>query len=725
MTMVTRTNCEAPRLCCVAIVAVLMLALAGAPAAAQDAVPQASRPPAAAELAGEPPAAPAEGNNEATEKPRYEEKVVVTVTRTERGVEALPLSASVVTKDELARTPETPVDDVLRSLMGVNVAVGSSTTAFPSRNTLSMRGMGINRALVLLDGVPLNDPYSGYIQWNKVPVESLDRLEVVRGGSANLFGSYAMGGTINLVSRPVSAGEVDADASWGSYDTKRLSASTGTTLGKAVTVGVDLVGASSDGYNRVPEELRGPLDIPSDWESYFGRVRTDVAFSPDAHGYLTASYSSNNITAGTPLSHHDRDILDVLVGADIANVAGGSLGFKAFYQDQNYDVWNTSYTNSSKTQEYVSNFVATPINDMGGSLQWSRAGGTHLPLLTVGVDARIISADAYRQNYNAQAIPTTTQDTGGDQNSLGLFVQASWVPVPRLEVLAGARLDYWRNLDGYNRTSTGTAISYDNETSTELDPRLALRWDLGGGMGLRAAAYRSFGAPNLRDLYRSSTFRNQENVPNPALSPETSVGGEVGLDFAFWRVSGQANLYQNRLDDAILNVVVKTTPVIGIQPQNVGTARARGAELFADAFLTSRWRVGLGWAYADSTITDSPATPALEGKWITEVPRNTGTFKVEYVVPDGPLVSARMVYVSDQYADAANTLVYDAHTVVDLFASMPFTPHLEGYVAVTNLFDDQYLEDISVTTRRGAPRQVRAGIRLRTLFPGASATAAR
>jgi len=666
-------------------------------------------------------AAPSEEKGEPADDQRYQEKVVVTVTRSERGVEALPLSASVITKDEVERSAALPVDDVLRSLVGVNMAVGSSTTAFPSRNTLSMRGMGINRALVLLDGVPLNDPYSGYIQWNKVPLETLDRLEVVRGGSANLFGSYAMGGTINLLSRPVVDGPVDVDASYGSYDTRRLAVSTGKAVSKSVTVGVDLVGAASDGYNRVPEELRGPLDIPSDWESFYGRVRSDVAFSPDAHGFLTASFSSNDITAGTPLSHHNRDIVDVSAGADLAKVAGGTLGFKLFYQDQDYDVWNTSYVpNTNRTQEYVSNFVETPISDLGGTVQWSRQGGTRLPLVTVGLDMRALAADGHRQNYNAQALPTTTQDTGGNQDSLGLFAQVSWVPLPRLEVLAGARVDYWRNRDGYDIQSTGATTYYETETSTEFDPRLALRWDLGGGMGLRAAAYRSFGAPTLRDLYRSSVFRGQENVPNPLLTPETSVGGEAGLDFAFWRLTGQANIYENRIDDVILNVVVKTTPVLGLQPQNVGTGRARGAELFGDLFITSRWRAGFGWAYADSTITDSPATPALEGNWITEVPRNTGTFKLEYVVPGGPLVSARAVYVSDQYADAANTLVYDAHTVVDLFASMPLSHHLEGYVAVTNLLDEQYLEDIAVTTRRGAPRQVRAGIRLRTLLPGSS-----
>ena len=83
----------------------------------------------------------------------------------------------------------------------VNVPQTASYQVHPTANSVSMRGLGGIRALVLLDGVPINDPFFGYVQWNRVPMESIQRVEIVRGGGSPLWGNYAMGGVINLLSR--------------------------------------------------------------------------------------------------------------------------------------------------------------------------------------------------------------------------------------------------------------------------------------------------------------------------------------------------------------------------------------------------------------------------------------------------------------------------------------------------------------------------------------------
>jgi outer membrane receptor protein involved in Fe transport len=112
------------------------------------------------------------------------------------------------------------------------------------------------------------------------------------------------------------------------------------------------------------------------------------------------------------------------------------------------------------------------------------------------------------------------------------------------------------------------------------------------------------------------------------------------------------------------------------------------------------------------------------GKRLAEVPEEAAAAAVTFRAAGGGAASARAVHAGRAFADAENTLAYDGRTVVDLFASWPVTGALELYGAVTNAFDEEYLADVSTALRRGTPRQVRLGLRLRTALPGSAAAAA-
>src|SRR5690349_11067829 len=108
--------------------------------------------------------------------------MVVTATRTERSLADQPDSVTVVTRQQIQETPAQSLDDVLRTIPSIDLPLTASYQVHPTANSVSMRGLGGIRALVLLDGVPINDPFFGYIQWNRVPMENVERVEVVRGG---------------------------------------------------------------------------------------------------------------------------------------------------------------------------------------------------------------------------------------------------------------------------------------------------------------------------------------------------------------------------------------------------------------------------------------------------------------------------------------------------------------------------------------------------------------
>ena len=125
--------------------------------------------------------------------------IVVTATRSVRSIEDVPVSVSVVNVDRIAATPAKSLDDILRRVPSVDLPIASSGEIHPTADTIAMRGLGGIRALVLLDGVPLNDPFFGTVQWGRAPLEAIDRVEIVRGGGATLWGNYAMGGVINVL----------------------------------------------------------------------------------------------------------------------------------------------------------------------------------------------------------------------------------------------------------------------------------------------------------------------------------------------------------------------------------------------------------------------------------------------------------------------------------------------------------------------------------------------
>ena len=129
------------------------------------------------------------------------QEVIVSATRNTRALTDVPVSASVLDATSIADTPAQSFDDVLRHVPGVNLPVQSGIQAHPTADNVSMRGLGGIHALVLIDGVPLNDPFFGYIQWSRIPTEAIERVEIVRGGGSPLWGNFAMGGVINVVTR--------------------------------------------------------------------------------------------------------------------------------------------------------------------------------------------------------------------------------------------------------------------------------------------------------------------------------------------------------------------------------------------------------------------------------------------------------------------------------------------------------------------------------------------
>jgi outer membrane cobalamin receptor len=644
--------------------------------------------------------------------PRFSDEVVVTATRAERAADEAPLSASVLGSREVQEAAALTPDDLLRNVPGINLPLLNSNQLFPSENLLSIRGIGGGRALVTLDGVPLNDAFFGNIQWNKVPLQGVDHIELTRGGGSSLFGNYSMGGTIDISTRPPQGRALTLDTLLGSHDTRRFDAAFSGRTGARSSLSVGANYFDTEGAVLIPLAERDVvLDLPESARAFNARVRFDRQGERTA-GWLRASYHDDDLSSGTPVAGTEQRIFDAAGRLHVGLGDAGGLSGSASYQRQTLEVDNS--VRQAPGVEFLANHHDLPIDDLGLSLEWHGKAAPRRPWLSAGADVRALAGDDAIQNFSPAGAPGLLQTVGGRQRFFGLFAQAG-VTVSRLEIMASARADHWRNTDGYDRRSTTGEARFDDKRTTQLNPRLALRYAAGGGTNLRAALYRAFRAPTLNELYRPIAARTFEVVPNAQLGPEVMLGGDLGIDLRKGRARGQLNAFVAEVEDLISRKAVAFAPRVTFNLENLGLNRSRGVEAFGSFELTRRFTLAASYTFTDSTIADNPQDRSIEGNLVPAISRHAAAASVRFRSASGLAANLRGRHMSRQYGDTANLLPVDPHTVLDVFVSVPVGKTLELYAIGENLLDETYVAENRGARRLGMPRQLSVGVRVRVL----------
>ncbi|MGB4782706.1 TonB-dependent receptor, partial [Candidatus Methylomirabilis sp.] len=191
------------------------------------------------------------------------EPVVVSASRVEQRLRDIPANVTVITREDIEQSSARTVDDLLRQVPGFSLfRRSSSLVTHPTTQGVSLRGIGpsgASRTLVLLDGIPLNDPFGGWVYWDKVPLESVERIEVARGGGSGVWGNYALGGVINIITKRPEARVAQAKLDLGSRDTVDADLLVSHVTGPW---GVSLEGNffRTDGYKIIRKDQRGAID---------------------------------------------------------------------------------------------------------------------------------------------------------------------------------------------------------------------------------------------------------------------------------------------------------------------------------------------------------------------------------------------------------------------------------------------------------------------------------
>jgi outer membrane receptor protein involved in Fe transport len=615
-------------------------------------------------------------------------------------------------RQQVATSPARTVDDLLREAPGVELPRTSSTVSGPEE-IVSIRGVDEGRTLVLSDGVPLNDPWGEWIQWNRVPKQAVDRVEILEGGGSSLYGNYAMGGVIQLFRRPITERGVAATASGGSRGAADASLYGTTAAGPwGFALGADY--GTGGGYTLLRPDQRGPVDRDSKVTRRSVDGRVEYALSPGSRLFASADLFGDDRELGTEFTAPNRRTIGSgVVGGSFGGVAGGRLDASVFGQSQSYDS-RQSRVSPDRTTESLAIAQSIPSHDLGGSVQWARAAGI-FETVAVGGDARYMHGRLDERVYDPAGASTGTRSSGGSQVVGGAFVQGVLAPAEPLRVEASARVDAWRSYDGTRTDLTGATpadTSYATRRNAAFSPRLGVRWAALPSLTLRTSAYRAFRAPTLSEQYRTFFSGPLTFLGAPGLGPEHLNGVDAGID---WRPASAVELrltgFWNEMRELMTFVPVPPPPSSTgpfLQRQNVGGARSRGGE----AELALRPLDGLTltavYNYDDARVTKAQ-NPAQVGTYVARVPLQRAAVRATYTLP----ALATFTGIC-RYEGPSNTIGgvrMGSFTVVDADLRTPALRGTSAFLAVENLLDHSYtVNRAGPLDYLGLPRTVRGGL---------------
>ncbi len=601
---------------------------------------------------------------------------------------------------ELDAAPQ--LDVALEQVPGLSLfRRNSSLSANPTTQGVSLRSIapsGAGRALVTLDGVPLNDPFGGWVIWSALPPEDLAGAEIVRGAGAGPYGAGALTGVIAL---DEGSGGLTVNASGGSLGQRRAAAASGAQWGKISLFG-SASAEASDGWIPVSLAQRGAADDKVTLDARSASLRAQFESEGDtlvsARVGAYREWRQSSVVGTSSLASGISGSITVAHPQ-----SGDALGWRL-------QAWisDSAFSQTSATIAPLRAF-ATPWNDQYATpaLGW----GANAALRGVfsqfdweiGMDVRSARGNSDEHYTYVSGAFTQKRVSGGDSFVGGLYAEAARRSGDWLFTL-GLRVDSWSTTNGHliqNTVSTGAVTlnqTWPSRSGILPTARGGLRHDFSGGLYLRSAVYEGFRAPSLNELYRPFRMGNNITQANAALTPEQLYGAEIGAGGVHGALSWELTAFWNQLHNGITNVTVGhgpgTFPIAGfvpaggllIQRQNVGHINAPGLEGEAHYNLSS---ITLRAAFdiLDQRVHGGTAAPQLTGKRPSQAPRATITGGFHAPLGAGWAISADGRYESARYADDQNTLRLAPAFTVDAKVSWEVSEGVVLYVSGDNLFN--------------------------------------
>lgn len=634
------------------------------------------------------------------------ENITVSAYRSPLPSEDSPASTRVMTRQGLQRAAPPALDGKLREVPGFELfRRSSSLVANPTTEGMSLRGLGstaASRSLVIFDGVPLNDPYGGWIHWEEIPAPVMQSVEVVRGGASDLYGSSAIGGVVSVIPvRPHGEG-LELAASYGSEGTTDDSALG--TFSRGAWSGMLASGLiATDGYTLLAPEFRGPIDQPSNVHAQNALLELDRNFGDNSRIFLRGSGLNEARHNGTLIQTNSTRLWRYTAGADTNRVF-----FRLYGADEDYHQ-SFSSIDAARDAEKLTRLGRDPADELGAQANWRQPVGERL-LLLAGADTHDVRAIDYEQLFSGAG---GTLNTTSHQRQTGVYGEALYTPAD-WTLSGSARVDHFSNFDAKQYKQPGGFTPLPTLDETVIDPRLGITRRLGHSLALNASAFRAYRAPTENELYRTGQVAQQITKPNPDLRSERATGWETGLQLNANRIGGtvRASYFWTQVNRPITALTLSVTPAQEIlQRANLGQIESRGISI--DYSAQESW-IGItgGYQFARATVTKFNQEPALIGKWIPQVARNMATAQIDLSRPRWGLLSLQGRLSGRQFDDDENRFLLHGYFRLDAHASHNFARRWQAYADGENLFNRAVDVGRTPLLTQGTPRVARIGVRV-------------
>ena len=656
------------------------------------------------------------------------QQVIVTAARTATRLSDSPVSDIELTRQDLQETPALTLDDELRQVPGFSLfRRSSSRIANPTTLGVSLRGLGSgsgsSRALVLEDGVPLNDPFGSWVYWDRVPSASIASVEVAQEGASSLYGSEALSGVIQFLTRPPTPAGLSVDVSYGNQNTPNLSLWAGGEKGGWFsTFGGEVF--HTDGYYLVPSYDRGTIDTMANSEHGTADLTVGRKFGSGDEIFARGLYFDDSRNNGTPYQTNSIRMGQGVLGANLNLGNIGSLTLRSYGDFETYHQGFSSVA-SDRDSETPTDKQTVPAEGIGVSAVWSRSVGTRQRL--------VAGFDEHEEiGRSDEVLLSAKKDTsaGGRQRTIGVFGEDIIQLAPRWLLSVSGRYDHWRNFDAslysapFTPPPAASTTSYADRSYDVFDPRATLLHQFNDHVSWSASIYRAFRAPTLNELYRSFRQGTTTTDANSSLSAERLTGGETGVDVHTFnqRLELRGTFFYNQVIDPVSNVpcsgpdmpppcILASSGSTQVR-ENLGRTMAPGFEIDSVLNVTNHIQLSTGYQYVDATILSAPGiTPTLANTWVAQVPHHDLTFQAIYSNPKIVNVSFDGRMVGKQYDSVNNQFQMGGYFLLDAMVSRTIGDGVQIYFAGENLLDRGYLFSLNGGPELGLPITARVGLR--------------
>lgn len=636
---------------------------------------------------------------------------------TGRGLEDTPATPAYdvqeIGRERMTASSSGRIEDVLSQVAGFQQFRRSdSRSSNPSAQGVTLRALGGNatsRALVLLDGVPMADPFFGYIPLSALAPERLALVRVTRGGGSGAFGSGAVAGTIEMISADADTiGLAGGSALVNNRGETELSGALAPKLGQGFAV-ISGRWDQGQGFWSTPDDQRVPASVRAKYDSWSASLRTVAPLNDTVELQARVMAYDDERT----LRFDGADTTTSGQDASIRLVGRGDWQFDVLGYVQARDFSNVVISSSSFRK--VLDQRRTPSTGIGGKLELRPpVGEAHV--LRIGADWRHATGQMQEAPYSAvTGLATARRWAGGRNDDIGLFIEDDWT-IGNLVLTGGFRADRWSIRDGYFR-------EVDADGSLQIDDRFPNRsgwdtglrggavWNAGGGLSLRGAAYTGTRLPTLNELYRPFSVFPVRTLANAALKNEELRGFELGMNFTpSEHVTFSLTAFDNKVKNAIANVTIGQNLR---QRRNVDAVRSQGVELTTGLHF-GQFSFDGSLALTDAEVEGSGLSADLDGMRPAQTPKIAATGTLAWRPKERWLLSATLRHIGAQFEDDLETEKLPAATTLDAYAEFPIIGPFSLVLRGENLTDENIVtrsQDGSIDL--GVPLTVWAGVKLR------------